>query len=248
MIYFLLPAYNEEQSIAKQLRQIGAEMSQQRVPFRIVVVNDGSVDGTKEQINSCTAELPVVVLDHECNKGVGQAFKTGFEWIMAQAADDDIIITMDADRTHNIKSTRMMIQKIREEGYEVAIGSVYATGGMFIGVPFLRYVLSLACNRLYRTLFPVGGIREYTGFFRAYLVAALRVVREKFGDRFIEAAGFGAMAELLIKCRQIPLFITEVPMIVRYDLKGSASKMKVLATIREHLAVILRNLFKRRII
>jgi hypothetical protein len=73
------------------------------------------------------------------------------------------------------------------------------------------------------------------------------VAFEKFGDHLIEVSGFAAMAEMLIKFRQIPLFMTEVPMIIRYDLKGRASKMRVMATIQEHLGVIARNLFKRRV-
>jgi len=71
---------------------------------------------------------------------------------------------------------------------------------------------------------------------------------EKFGDHLIEVTGFAAMAEMLIKFRQIPLFMTEVPMIIRYDLKGRASKMRVMATLLEHLGVIARNLFKRRVL
>ena len=127
-----------------------------------------------------------------------------------------------------------MIKKM-DEGYEVVIGSCFATGGMMVGVPLVRFLLSYISNFAYRVLFHVKGIRTYTGFYRAHSGAAIKLAFEKFGDRFIEAKGFAAMAEMLIKFRQIPLFLTEVPMIIRYDLKGRASKMRVMATIREHL-------------
>ena len=117
-----------------------------------------------------------------------------------------------------------------------------------IGVPLLRYILSYVSNLAYRSLFHIKGIRTYTWFYRAHSGAAIKVAFEKFGDHLVEASGFAAMAEMLIKFRQIPLFLTEVPMIIRYDLKGRASKMRVMATIREHLGVIARNLFKRRVI
>jgi dolichol-phosphate mannosyltransferase len=97
-------------------------------------------------------------------------------------------------------------------------------------------------------LFHIKGIRTYTGFYRAHSGAALKKAFEIFGDRLIEMNGFAAMAEMVIKFRQIPLFLTEVPMIIRYDLKGRASKMKVMATIKEHVGVIGRNLLRRRVI
>jgi dolichol-phosphate mannosyltransferase len=140
-----------------------------------------------------------------------------------------------------------MLKRI-DEGYEVVIGSCFTTGGMMIGVPISRYILSYVSNLGYRLMFHVKGIRTYTGFYRAHTGAAVKVAFEKFGDHLIEVSGFAAMAEMLIKFRQIPLFMTEVPMIIRYDLKGRASKMRVMATIREHLGVIARNLFKRRVV
>ncbi len=117
-----------------------------------------------------------------------------------------------------------------------------------IGAPLPRYLLSYLSNLGYRMLFHVKGIRTYTGFYRAHTGAAIKTAFEKFGDRLIEVSGFAAMAEMLIKFRQIPLFMTEVPMIIRYDMKSRASKMRILATIREHLEVIARNLLKRRVV
>ena len=161
--------------------------------------------------------------------------------------DNDIVITLDADNTHNLKTVEFMIKKI-DEGYEVVIGSCFTTGGMMIGVPMLRYLLSYISNFVYRLLFHVKGIRTYTGFYRAHSGAAIKTAFERFGDRLIEVNGFAGMAEMLVKFRQIPLFMTEVPMIIRYDLKGRASKMRILATIQEHMGVIGKNLFKRRMI
>ena len=116
-----------------------------------------------------------------------------------------------------------MLKRI-DEGYEVVIGSCFTTGGMMIGVPMLRYLLSYFSNLAYRCLFHIKGIRTYTGFYRAHSGAAIKTAFEKFGDRLIEVAGFAAMAEMVIKFRQIPLFMTEVPMIIRYDLKEGQAR------------------------
>ncbi len=247
MIYFLMPAYNEETEIGPRLRNISALMAQKGFSFRIWVVNDGSKDQTVKIVEEISREIPVQMIHHDQNRGIGVAFSNGLRELVKVARDDDIIITLDADNTHNLKTVEFMLKKI-DEGYEVVIGSCFATGGMMIGVPLLRYLLSYLSNLTYRVLFHVKGIRTYTGFYRAHTGAAVKTAFERFGDRLIEVSGFAAMAEMLIKFRQIPLFMTEVPMIIRYDMKGRASKMHVLATIREHLRVIARNLLKRRVI
>jgi dolichol-phosphate mannosyltransferase len=242
-----MPAYNEETEIGSRLKNIAGLMAQKGFSFEIWVVNDGSDDQTVKIVEEVSKEIQVHMIHHERNQGIGIAFLNGLKELVKMVGDDDIIITLDADNTHNLKTVEFMIKKI-DEGYEVIIGSCFTTGGMMIGVPFLRYILSYVSNLAYRTLFHIKGIRTYTGFYRAHTGAAIKTAFEKFGDHLIEVSGFAAMAEMLIKFRQIPLFMTEVPMIIRYDLKGRASKMRVLATIQEHLGVIVRNLFKRRVI
>ncbi len=242
-----MPAFNEETEIGQRLRSIGKLMEQKGLSYDIWVVNDGSQDRTVLIIEEVAKEIPVHVVHHVSNQGIGAAFSSGLKELVKMVKEDDVVITLDADNTHNLKTVEFMLKKI-EEGYEVVIGSCFTTGGMMIGVPLLRYILSYISNLGYRLLFHVKGIRTYTGFYRAHTGAALKVAFEKFGDRLIEVNGFAAMAELLIKFRQIPLFMTEVPMIIRYDLRGRASKMRVLATIREHLGVIGKNLFKRRVL
>ncbi len=151
---------------------------------------------------------------------------------------------MDADNTQDLASVRLMVKRI-EEGYEVAIGSIYAPGGMMVGVSLLRKVLSWGCNWIYQICFPISGIKEYTGFYRAHSAYALKSAYAKFGPRLIESNGFSTMAEMLIKLRSIPLLMTEVPMIIRYDFKEGASKIKILPTIGEHINIIRKNFFAK---
>jgi len=247
MIYFLMPAFNEETEIGPRLRNISALMAQKGFAFQIWVVNDGSRDRTVNIVEEISRELPVRMIHHDRNRGIGVAFSNGLKELIKVARDDDIIITLDADNTHNLETVGLMLMKI-DEGYEVVVGSCFMNGGMMTGAPLLRYLLSYSSNLGYRMLFHVKGIRTYTGFYRAHTGAAIRAAFGKFGDRLIEVSGFAAMAEMLIKFHQIPLLMTEVPMIIRYDVKGRASKMRVLATIREHLGVIARNLFRRRVV
>ena len=247
MLYFILPAYNEECNIAPQLNSIRELAVRKNYEYRVIIVNDGSKDKTREEAQRLTKDMPITLIDHPTNKGVAEAFRTGFAEVRKYLREEDVVVTMDADNTQNLKSIELMVSKI-QEGYEVVSGSIFASGGMLIGAPFVRYILTCGCNMLYKMLFYVKGIYEYTGFYRAHSGRALKVAFEKFSDKLIETSGFAVMAEMLIKFRQIPLFITEVPMIIRYDLKGGASKLKIVPTIIQHLTIIGKNMFKRRII
>lgn len=246
MIYFLLPAYNEEKAIRTQLLAIQKLAKTSKYSYTVVVVDDGSRDKTGEIVRKTAQEMPVILLEHNINKGVGQAFRTGFKKLMELTTDDDIVITMDADNTQDLASVRLMVKRI-EEGYELAIGSIFAAGGMMIGVSFFRRILSLGCNKIYQIFFPVRGIREYTGFYRGYAASSLKVAFEKYGPRLMESDGFCVMAELLIKLRSIPVLMVEVPMILRYDYKRGGSKIKILPTILDHLSIIARNMIYKGI-
>jgi dolichol-phosphate mannosyltransferase len=246
VVHFLLPVFNEAQNLPRLLETIAGIAQANGLDFGILAVDDGSTDDSVATLERLKERYPIRILKHDRNKGPGAAFLTGFNDILASAGNTDFIITMDADNTHSTKTVGMIVAALRE-GYEVAIASVYAPGGMFIGLPFVRSFLSHSCNTLYRVLFPVRGIREYTGFYRGYRVDSLRGARETLGGELFTVTGFGGMAELLIRLRQIPVFMKEVPMLVRYDQKGGKSKMRIWRTIREHLTIIGANVFRRHI-
>ncbi|MBN1586232.1 MAG: glycosyltransferase family 2 protein [Candidatus Omnitrophica bacterium] len=247
MIYVLLPVYNEEDVIEALLDRVQKVLEEASFEYKIVAVNDGSSDKTAEVIRSCASRMPVHLIDFERNRGVGDVFREGFKYVLDTANDKDIMVSMDADNTHDPRLIKFMVNRL-DEGYEVVIASCFAPGGMLIGVPALRYVCTVACNLLYRILFPVRGIKEYTGFYRGYNVGALRQSVKRFDGRLLESNGFAVMAECLVKLRRMPLFMTEVPLILRYDHKGEKSKLKVIPTIKEHFRVIWDNVFKRHIL
>lgn len=246
MFFIVLPIYNEEKEIGRLFRRIDKFMKNSNFTYKIIAVNDGSTDRSVEVIREHMEEVPLELINFEHNTGVGAAFKAGLQRALELADNEDIIVTMDADNTHDPRIIKMMKSRI-DEGYEVVIASVFHKGGMLIGVPLTRLVFTIGANFLYRIFFHIKGIREYTGFYKGYNAEALRKTFEKFGDEIIESKGFAVMAELLIKFRRMPLFITEVPLIMRYDLKGERTKLKTIPTISEHLKVILKNVFKSRI-
>ena len=95
MMYLVLPAYNEEKDLGPLLERVCAAMSVQQINYRVLLVNDGSQDGTVSLAQKMACSMPVEVLDHVVNKGLGQAVLTGLRRGNALAGDGDVVVTMD---------------------------------------------------------------------------------------------------------------------------------------------------------
>lgn len=256
VIRIVLPSFNEEKNIEPLLRDViltMAEFAPHR-PVEIVVVDDGSTDGTAERIAAFATALdtsgrPAVVLTairHQHNRGLAEAIKTGLEHCAHHSGERDIILTMDADNSHTPGLIPSMVRLI-QEGHDVVIASRYQRGARVVGLSAGRRALSLGASWLLRILFPIPSVRDYTCGFRAYRASLVqRVLRED--PEFVNARGFTVMVDILLKLRALrpQVLVTEVPLLLRYDRKKSASKMDVPRTIRDTLALVLARLFARR--
>jgi len=241
MFYILLPAYNEERDIASLLIRIRDAMTGLPVNYQILVVNDGSHDRTLEILRGMQPELPLEVLDHGINKGLGQAMLTGLRRAAGLMKDEDVLITMDADNTHDPCLAGAMREKVAQ-GADVVIASRYEQGGQEIGLARHRSILSRGASTLLKLFFPIPGAKDFTCGYRAYRGTILRRVYALYGDRLIEEHGFTCMAEILIKMGAAGARVAEVPLVLRYDLKSGPSKMKVSRTILRYFVLIARNL------
>jgi dolichol-phosphate mannosyltransferase len=245
MIFVLLPAYNEERDIGKLLQRIKSAMDELSVSqYTVLVVNDGSTDGTLQVISGCQETIPILLLDHGVNKGLGQAMLTGLSRASELMANDDVLITMDADNTHDPCLIGTMVEKLRS-GPDVVIASRYEKGGEEIGLSGFRSFLSRGASGLLSVFFPIAGAKDYTCGFRAYRGGALKQAFRAYGQGLVEERGFTCMAEILIKLRAVRVRVSEVPLVLRYDLKSGPSKMKVLRTILRYFVLIGHNLFLR---
>ncbi len=159
---------------------------------------------------------------------------------MQAIAESDVIVTMDGDDSHDPSTIGAMLAKI-DDGADLVIASRFEPGGEEIGVAGHRKVLSHAASGLLRALFPVGAAKDYSSGFRAYRSEALRTVGEEHG-RLVEESGFSCMMELLLKLRSVGADVREVPLVLRYDLKPTESKMDIGHTVGRYLVVIGRNL------
>ena len=243
MILIVLPAYNEAAGLPALLRSIRHVMDEGRLAYKVVVVDDGSSDGTWDAITANVAEMPIVPVRHEVNRGLAEALRSGLQVAVGQAGPDDVIVTMDADNTHAPGLVMRMLGLIRE-GHDVVIGSRYVSGARVVGVPFHRRVLSGGASLLMRAVFPIQGVRDYTCGFRAYRASVLQAAFARYGEGLISQKGFSCMVDILLKLRTLepdPI-MGEVPLVLRYDLKHGMSKMRAARTIVDTLVLMGRNL------
>src|SRR5262249_54712010 len=100
-----------------------------------------------------------------------------------------------------------------------------------------------AARFLFQITFPLSGVRDYTCGYRAYHGKLLKKAFQKYGNDFIERDGFEAMVDILLKLRRMGAIFCEVPLVLRYDEKRGASKMRVFRTIRRSLSLIFNRRF-----
>ena len=216
-------------------------MEEIKSSYKLIVVNDGSTDHTKELVESYKNKFPIILLNHATNRNVGQVFKTAFEYIMNQAESGDVVITKEADNTSDLSILPAMLKKINM-GYDLVLASCYAKEGKIVGTTIDRRILSSMANLLLRLCFPIKGVRTYSSFYRAYRVDGLKKAFNTYDDRFIEEKGFTCMVEMLVKLNRLPIKIIEVPMILRCDFRKGKSKMDRGQTILGYFQLIAREL------
>lgn len=238
-VLVVLPAYNEAEALPPLLESIAATLEAEGADYEIIVVDDGSADNTAMVASQASFSYPVRVVRHERNSGLAAALRTGLETAVAAAGPTDVVITLDADNTQPPGLMPRMLAMIAE-GRDVVIASRFQPGAQVVGVPLYRNLLSQASLVLFKLALPIRGVRDYTCGYRAYRVEPLADAMFDYGDRFVSEQGFSCMVDVLLKLRGRGLVMGEAPMILRYDQKPGASKMRVLRTVWQTLSLIVR--------
>lgn len=240
-----LPAYNEAANLPGLLARWREVLEASGAPYRIVVVDDGSSDETPELLARLAATQPFEVVTHACNQGLGRTITDALATAAHAADPDDLIVTMDADGTHPPELFPRMADKLAVEGVDVVIASRYQPGSLVKGVPFHRRLLSSVASILFRLAFPIAGVKDFTCGYRAYRSGVLKAAFDRYGDDLVSEDGFQCMVDLLLKLRKMNLIFREVPLILRYDVKEGASKMKIMQTIFRTIGLMFRRWFRR---
>ena len=230
----VLPAFNEEKDLPPLLQRIGSALSAAQCDYRILVVDDGSRDRTVEVIQEAQRTLPITLVKHPRNMGLGAAIRTG---LTEASKQDGVVITMDADKSQDPALIPAMVRRI-EEGFDVVIASRFQEGGQEVGVAPHRVVLSHGAGIVMRAAVRFPGVRDYSCGYRAYTAEILRALQKAYGQDFVHENGFACMFELLVKLKKIGARASEVPLVLRYDLKSGPSKMRVGRTLARYGAVL----------
>ena len=239
MITIILPAYNEVDSLGGLLDNFCQAFEEESKEWRIILVDDGSTDGTAEVAKSFASRIRMEIITHPENKGLADALKTGLIRAVETSSDKGIIVTMDSDGSHLPGLLFRMVRLIKE-GSDIIIASRYRPGSCIRGVSLFRRILSSGAAVICKVTFPIKGVRDYTCGYRAYKASLIKKAFKEYGNDIISEPGVSCMVELLLKLARYQPIITEVPLILRYDLKGSESKMDVKSTIKQTLWLLLR--------
>ena len=234
-LYIMLPTYNEGEALQALVLALTDVL--ESYAYQILVVDDGSTDGSTETVLALA--LPnLKVIRHDCNQGLGAAIRTGFKTVLNLCEHEyDVVIMMDADLTHTPYLSPRMLTLI-EEGNDVVIASRFRYGAQVRGLSGQRKFFSHAASWVFRCFLPISGVKDYTCGYRAYRAGLLKQAAAYYQDSFISETGFSCMVDVLLKLGRLNAIMIEVPMILRYDWKVSASKMKVFHTTKASLKLL----------
>lgn len=240
MILILLPAYNEEESLPRLMPKLQQTLSGMKEEFIILVCNDGSKDGTQAMLEKYAKQMPIEVIRHKINRGLGESSRDLFERASEIAQSGDVIIRLDCDDTHEPEFIPSIVDKVRD-GYDVVIASRFAPGGGQMGVNGYRAFISCGANLFMKVFFPITGLKEYSCGFRGYRAEKIKEAIDFYGNNFIQLKGLGftCTLEKLVKLKLINSRFGEVPFLLRYDQKQSASKMVSSVTTLGYLVMTL---------
>jgi dolichol-phosphate mannosyltransferase len=209
----VIPTYNESENIERILGRIHESLPE----AGILVVDDGSPDGTGDLVKGVAAEIADVHLLARSEKsGLGSAYRAGFAWGLER--EYDAFIEMDADFSHDPSALPALVAPLAN-GFDLSIGSRYVEGGSIPNWAWHRHLLSRGGN-VYASSMLGLHVADSTAGFRAYSATILRRLDL---DR-IRAEGYGFQIEMTYRAKQHGAAITEVP-ISFVDRAAGESKM-----------------------
>ena len=178
LLSIVIPARNEEGAIPSTLSHLHLELSLRGIPHEVIVVDDGSTDGTWEVLSKAAAEIPEVrpVMNRGLN-GFGRAIQLG----LSQMRGDAVVIMM-ADESDDCRDV-VRYWNTLNEGYDCVFGSRFLKGGGVIDYPWLKLVLNRAFNFFIRVLFRIK-LNDTTNAFKAYRHSVIQGISPILSQHF----------------------------------------------------------------
>lgn len=229
----IIPTFNEMENIEKMIRKVFSLP----VSFQILVIDDGSPDGTAAIVKHlCTEFKDRLFLEERAGKmGLGTAYIHGFKWAVQRGYD--YIFEMDADFSHNPED----LVRLREacvKGADLAVGSRYVKGGEINNWPMDRKLMSYFASLYVRSILWIGILDPTAGFkcYRRRVLEAINLDRMKF-------VGYAFQIEMKYATRRLGFKVVEVP-ITFTDRREGQSKMSS-GIFKEALLGVIQMRFKK---
>jgi len=231
-VLVVVPTYNERDNLPQLVRSVLAHDG-----FRVMVVDDGSPDGTGQIADSLASEFPgrVEVLHRTGPRGLGRSYIDGLQ--RAVARDDvDLVCQMDADLSHNPEYLPALAAAAAQ--YDVVIGSRYLNGVSVVNWPLHRIFLSAFANKYIRAVTQLTP-RDCTSGFRCWRRESLA----RLPLASMVSDGYAFLVEMLFEAKRRGCTIGEVP-IIFVERKLGQSKVST-PVILESLVIPWRLRFRR---
>lgn len=210
----IIPTYNEIENIDKMIRTVFALPR----PFEILIVDDGSPDGTAEHVKKLQNEFPekLHIEERKGKLGLGTAYIHGFKWALKNGYD--FIFEMDCDFSHNPKDLVRLLEAC-ENGADVAVGSRYCKNGKISNWPIGRILMSYFASVYVRIVLWLP-VKDTTAGFKCYK----RKVLETIPLDEVKFMGYAFQIEMKYRAYKLKFKITEVPILFTDRVLG-VSKM-----------------------
>jgi dolichol-phosphate mannosyltransferase len=210
----IIPTYNEKENIERIIRKVFSL----NYFFEILIIDDGSPDGTADIIKKLQLEYPALHLEQRSGKlGLGTAYIHGFKWALARP-QYQFIFEMDADFSHN-PDDLIKLRQACIEGADVSIGSRYVKGVNVVNWPMSRVLMSYFASMYVRLITRID-IQDATAGFKCYK----RRVLEKIPMEKIKFVGYAFQIEMKFTAIKYGFKVVEVPIIFTDRTEGT-SKM-----------------------
>lgn len=211
----IIPTYNEKENIENIIRTVFSQPN----PFHVLVIEDGSPDGTAAIVKKIQEEFParLFMVERKGKLGLGTAYIAGFKWALAHGYE--YIFEMDADFSHNPVDLNKLYDACANQGADVAIGSRYVTGVNVVNWPIGRVLMSYFASKYVRFVLGVH-IADTTAGFKCYR----REVLETIELDKIQFKGYAFQIEMKFTAFKCGFTLKEVPIIFINRVLGT-SKM-----------------------
>lgn len=200
----IIPTYNERENIENIIRAVfGLEKV-----FHLLIIEDGSPDGTAAIVKTMQQEFPerLFMVERKGKLGLGTAYITGFKWALAHSYE--YIFEMDADFSHNPNDLPRLYNACAVEGGDVAIGSRYVSGVNVVNWPMGRVLMSYFASKYVRLITGIP-VHDTTAGFKCYR----RQVLETIDLDHIRFKGYAFQIEMKFTAYKCGFKVVEVPVV-----------------------------------